>query len=127
MASHERFIGRVREGRGPWRRPPLTGLLDDLDLPLRTVAQALAIPERTMHRLKTSAVVPSTIADKVARVHDVLTVAVEILGSKPAAQSWLMRANPSLGGATPLSRLDTSHGWQQVKEVLGRMEHGIPS
>jgi putative toxin-antitoxin system antitoxin component (TIGR02293 family) len=119
-------IARIREGRGPGRRAPVAGLLAALDLPLRTVAEALAIPERTMHRLKQAPAVPAAVADKVARAHDVLVRAAEVLGSRAAARAWLARPSPALGGRTPLSLLDTSLGWEQVKQVLGRLEHGVP-
>ncbi|HVO24501.1 MAG TPA: MbcA/ParS/Xre antitoxin family protein [Candidatus Margulisiibacteriota bacterium] len=125
--AHAQPIARVREGRSLGRQAPLAGLLAALGLPLRTVAEALAIPERTMHRLKNAPVVPAVIADKIARTHDVLVRAAEVLGSTRAAQQWLTRANPALAGKTPLSLLDTSLGWEQVKLVLGRIEHGVPA
>jgi putative toxin-antitoxin system antitoxin component (TIGR02293 family) len=127
MASQIQPIRRIREGRGVGRRAPLEALLADLGLPVRTVAVALAIPERTLHRLKQAAVVPAGIADKVARVQDVLARAGEVLGSRAAAQQWLTRPNPALAGQAPLALLDTSFGWEQVKQVLGRIEHGVPA
>jgi putative toxin-antitoxin system antitoxin component (TIGR02293 family) len=127
MASRAHPITRIREGRGPGSRAPLAGLLAALDLPARSVAEALSIPERTLHRLKHAAVVPAAVADKVARAHDVLDRAAEVLGSRAAARAWLTRPNPALGGKTPLSLLDTSLGWAEVKQVLGRIEHGVPA
>ena len=127
MAEAVGSIGRVRGGRGPGRRAPLAGLLQELDLPVRTLAQALAIPERTWHRLKNATVVPAPIADKVARTHDVLVRATEVLGSRRAARAWLSRPNPALDGEAPLALLDTSLGWERVKDVLGRIEHGVPA
>jgi putative toxin-antitoxin system antitoxin component (TIGR02293 family) len=126
MSAHSGRIARIREGRGPGRRAPLAGLLTALDLPVRTVAEALGISERTMHRLKHAPVIPVPIADKVARAHDVLARATEVLGTRAAAQRWLARPNPALGGRPPLALLDTSLGWEQVKQVLGRIEHGVP-
>jgi putative toxin-antitoxin system antitoxin component (TIGR02293 family) len=126
MARHALSIARIREGRGAGRQAPLAALLATLDLPLRTVAEALAIPERTLYRLKRAPIVPAVIADKVARTLDVVERATEVLGSRAAAQRWLTRPNPALAGKTPLSLLDTSHGWDQVKQVLGRIEHGVP-
>lgn len=126
MAPRAQPIRRIREGRGPGKQAPLAGLLAALELPARSVAEALDIPERTLHRLKHAAVVPAVIADKVARTHDVLERATAVLGSLPAGREWLTRANPALGGMTPLSMLDTSLGWAEVKQILGRIEHGVP-
>ena len=94
---------------------------------MRTVAEALAIPERTMHRLKHAPIVPAGVADKIARTRDVVARATEVLGSRAAAQRWLTRPNPALGGRLPLSLLDTSLGWEHVKQLLGRIEHGVPA
>jgi putative toxin-antitoxin system antitoxin component (TIGR02293 family) len=105
----------------------VAALLADLGLPLRAVAEALAIPERTMHRLKREAIVPAVIADKIARARDVFDRAADVLGSAEAARRWLVRRNPALNGDTPLSLLDTSLGWEEVKQALGRIEHGVPS
>ena len=127
MAQAVVSIGRVRGGRGPGRRAPLAGLVAVLDLPVRTLAQALAIPERTWHRLRNASAVPPPIADKVARTYDVLARATDVLGSRAAARDWLTRANPALDGEAPLAMLDTSLGWERVKDVLGRIEHGVPA
>jgi putative toxin-antitoxin system antitoxin component (TIGR02293 family) len=126
MAVQASRIDRIRGGRAVGRGAPLAGLIAALDLPVRTVAEALAIPERTLHRLKNAATVPAVIADKVARVQDVLEYADVVLGSRQHTRRWLVRPAPFLGGRTPLSLLDTSLGWQQVKEVLGRIDHGVP-
>jgi len=126
MSSHTGRIARVREGRGPGRQAPLAGLLAALDLPVRTVAEALGISERTMHRLKHAPVVPVAIADKVARTLDALGRATEVLETRAAARRWLARPNPVFGGRVPLALLDTSLGWEEVKQVLGRIEHGVP-
>jgi putative toxin-antitoxin system antitoxin component (TIGR02293 family) len=126
MAQRPSAIAQIRAGKGPGRQPPVAGLLDALDVPLRTLGDALQIPERTLHRLKQAPVVPSGVADKIARVHDVLARASEVLGSRAGAQRWVVSPNPAFGGAPPLSLLDTSLGWERVKDTLGRIEHGVP-
>lgn len=125
MQSYAERIARIRAGRGPGAKAPIPGLLAALGLPLRTVAEALGIPERTVHRLKRARVISAGFADRVARVHDVLDRATEVLGGRDAARQWLMRPVPALGGRRPLSLLDTSLGWEQVKQMLGRLEHGV--
>jgi len=44
-----------------------------------------------------------------------------------AAIDWLRSRNQALGGATPLSLLDTDAGAEDVMDLLGRIEHGVHS
>ena len=43
------------------------------------------------------------------------------------ALDWLKHPNPDLGGETPLQRADTAIGKEDVIDLIGRMEHGIPT
>jgi len=40
---------------------------------------------------------------------------------------WLERPNPALGGALPMSYLDTADGRQMISELLARMQSGAYS
>lgn len=48
-------------------------------------------------------------------------------GDADAARRWLKHPAPALDGETPLQRCDTATGAQQVIDLLGRLEHGIPT
>ena len=49
----------------------------------------------------------------------------DVLGTRAKASAWLHTDNRSLGGATPLSRLDTDLGAEEVESVLLRLSHGV--
>jgi putative toxin-antitoxin system antitoxin component (TIGR02293 family) len=49
----------------------------------------------------------------------------EVFEDRDAAVDWLKAPNASLGGATPLSLLDTDIGAEGVMDTLGRIEHGV--
>jgi len=51
----------------------------------------------------------------------------EVIGSVAAARVWLRTPKLGLGGATPLTHARTELGARDVEELLGRIEHGIPS
>ena len=38
---------------------------------------------------------------------------------------WLRSPNPSLEGKTPLEAAQTDQGYQEVEDVLVRIEHGV--
>jgi len=56
---------------------------------------------------------------------EVTARAIEVLGSRDKALRWLRTPVRSLGDRSPLSLLDKQDGIERVKDVLGRIEHGI--
>jgi len=53
-----------------------------------------------------------------------LALAIEVLGSVEKARRWMRKDNRALGGASPLSLLDTDVGAEAVDDVLTRVEQG---
>ena len=48
-------------------------------------------------------------------------------GNRIDAIEWLKHPNPALAGQTPLERGNTAIGAHDVIDLIGRMEHGIPT
>jgi putative toxin-antitoxin system antitoxin component (TIGR02293 family) len=109
-------------------------------LPLRAVACAakslalsedqtlmwLRISKRTAARRKARherlRVVES---ERLLRLARVAAAATDVLGSREKAVHWLKSANRALGGDAPISLLDTDVGFQNVVDVLRRVEQGV--
>ena len=89
------------------------------------LAQALAIPERTLARRKREGVLSAEESSKLLRLARVVERAGEVFEAVQPALAWLETANAALGGVTPLSLLDTDIGADSVLETLGRIEHGV--
>lgn len=51
--------------------------------------------------------------------------AIEVLGSREKALEWLRSPIPALRNETPLGCLSKGYGFDQVADVLGRLEHGV--
>ena len=62
-----------------------------------------------------------------ARALEVLAEATRVLQDASAAKGWMRDRNPALGGKTPGSMVLTEAGTAEVLNLLGRIEHGIPS
>ncbi len=56
-----------------------------------------------------------------------LVEATEILGDRDKARDWLLTENHALGGVRPIALLDTSIGFEDVMDVLHRIEFGVYS
>lgn len=89
------------------------------------LAQALAIPERTLARRKREGVLSPVESAKLLRFARVVERAVVVFDGTEAALNWLKADNAALGGATPISLLDTDIGADSVLDSLGRIEHGV--
>jgi len=120
-----RLIERLRAGV-PFKE--LAQVIEHLGLSQDEAAQVLHIPARTLARRKENA---SRLAqgegERFLRFVKLLSLAHDTLGSMAAAKAWMGRENRALGGATPMSLLDTDIGTRAVEDVLGRIEYGIHS
>jgi len=56
---------------------------------------------------------------------EILRRAVEVIGSEPEALRWMGTPVRALNYATPISLLHDPAGYEAVRVVLGRLEHGI--
>lgn len=89
------------------------------------LAQALAIPERTLARRKREGALSPEESAKFVRFARVAERAEVVFEDTSVALAWLQTDNASLGGVAPLSLLDTDIGADSVLDTLGRIEHGI--
>lgn len=64
-------------------------------------------------------------SDKQMNYERILFIAKRVFGDKERAALWLKSKNPALGDKIPKDLLDTEEGYEQVKNVLERIEHGI--
>jgi putative toxin-antitoxin system antitoxin component (TIGR02293 family) len=49
----------------------------------------------------------------------------EVFANQEKALHWLRSPNPSLEGRTPLEVAGTDEGYQEVEDILTRIEHGV--
>ncbi len=90
-----------------------------------TVASILGIPARTLARRKKERRLSPEESDRLFRLGRLAALAEDVLGTRAKASAWLHAGNRSLGGATPLSQLDTDLGAEQVESALLRLAHGV--
>ena len=89
------------------------------------LANALAIPERTLARRKREGVLSPEESAKFVRFARVVERAEEVFEGTASALAWIKTENPALGGVTPLSLLDIDIGADTVLDTLGRIEQGV--
>lgn len=92
------------------------------------LARLIHIPPRTYARrvaARSRLKIPE--GERAARLMRLYDRARELFGTHENTRGWLNAEVPALGGRTPLSFARTEQGAREVENLLGRIEHGIPS
>lgn len=86
----------------------------------------LHISERTINRYeKENKNFDPNYSEKIYELLMLYKFGIEVFGSEHTFHQWMATANPSLGGSTPKSLLDSNIGTNLIKQELGRIQHGI--
>ncbi|MCP9496333.1 MAG: DUF2384 domain-containing protein [Pyrinomonadaceae bacterium MAG19_C2-C3] len=101
-------------------------LRQNLNLPMRDLAELLMISPRTLSRRKDEGCLQPDESDRLVRMSRVFGRALELFdGDAEGARQWLMSPQRALGGDVPLSVAKTEIGAREVENVIGRLEHGV--
>lgn len=97
-------------------------------LPARVLAELAEIPPRTLARRREEGRLQPDESDRLLRVARVFGRALQLFEGEPAAaRGWLSAPQPALGDMIPLELARTDVGAREVEQLVGRLEHGIPS
>lgn len=92
------------------------------------VAELVGINPRTLGRRKRGGRLHADESDRVLRLSRVYARALGLFGGDlQRARRWLSTPKVALGGETPLDYSRVDVGAQEVVDLIGRIEHGIPS
>lgn len=106
----------------------LDRLRDTLDVTEAQLASVVGIPRQTLVRRRLRGVLRRDEGDRAATVARVFNAVLAYFeGDRDHALDWLKHPNPALAGETPLQRADTATGAEDVLDLIGRLEHGIPA
>ena len=103
-------------------------LKDALDVTEAQLASVVGIPRQTLVRRRVQGVLRRDEGDRAATVAKVFNRALSYFdGNREHALDWLKHPQPAFAGETPLERADTATGTEDVLDLIGRLEHGIPT
>lgn len=106
----------------------LDSLKDALEMTETQLADVVGIARQTLVRRKRQGALRRDEGDRAAMVTRMFNMALSCFdGNREHALDWLKHPNPALAGETPLKRADTATGAEDVIDLIGRLEHGIPT
>lgn len=92
------------------------------------VASLVQITFRTLQRRKKEGRFHPDESDRLLRATRIYAKALGLFeGDEEQIRRWLNSPQPALGGTTPLIYAATELGAREVENLIGRLEHGIPS
>lgn len=118
------FLPAIRDGFS-WAS--MDHLVEKTGFPESVLLLGLGIPKRTLARRKESNHLTPSESEAVLRVARAFVMARRVLGDEEKAREWLVRPNRALGGEAPMALLRYDIGFQEVLDVLGRIEYGVYS
>ena len=83
------------------------------------------VPEATFKRRRDRLSAPES--ERTERLARVVATAEYVWGDQQDARRFLLTPHPALGGKAPLNASMSELGARQVEELLGQIQHGLPS
>lgn len=118
-------FGDVAEIRAGLPFADFLELQEALQINGTALGEVVGIPARTLQRRREEGRLSKEESDRLDRVRRLHRQAVDALGSRDAARSWLTRPQMALAGFTPLDLADTGAGTREVENLLGRLDYGV--
>lgn len=123
VAASMTDVVKIRRGL-PWVLA--SKLQEELGLNDEVFAGFLGVSSRTLARRRSDAGSLDTAAsDRLYRIMRVVKLAAEVFEDEALGLRWLRREQVGLGGAIPLTLLDTEPGFEAVETLLHRIDYGV--
>ena len=101
---------------------------DYFNLSLDTTAHMLNVSEPSIYRwTKAHKNLERNLSIKLFEISDLFLYGIEVFGNKETFFKWLNLPNTALGGMQPQELIEIPEGVSKIKDVLGRIEHGVYS
>ncbi len=91
-----------------------------------SIAHMLNVSEPTLYRwTKANKSLDRNFSIKLFEIVDMFLYGIEVFGDQENFFKWLKLPNTALGGMQPYELIEMPGGVTKVKDILGRIEHGV--
>lgn len=98
-----------------------------LAISMDRLSDLLHISHRTLQRKADDDLLTVSNTEQIFEIADVVSKGIEVFDTLDNFRNWLHSTPYIFNGQKPLDFLDTKFGIQYVKNIIGRIAHGIPS
>ena len=89
------------------------------------LSAALATTRATLINKKGKEHFSQTLSERIVSIAELYSFGYEVFGEEAAFNKWIIQPNRALGGQRPYDLLNNQFGREEVKNLIGRIEHGI--
>lgn len=98
------------------------------DLSRDITAEMLSVSSPTLYRwIKNNKNLEKNYTIKLFEIADLFLYGIEVFNDRDNFFKWLNLPNTALGGMEPLELIEIPDGVSKVRDILGRIEHGVYS
>ena len=91
------------------------------------LAQVLNVARATLINKKSPDKFNTDLSDKIMSLADIFSFGFEVFEDQDHFRKWLLSPLRAIGGKKPFDLLHSSFGREEVRNLIGRIEHGVYS
>lgn len=89
------------------------------------LAKALSVTRATLINKKGKEKFAMALSERIIAIADIYSFGYDVFEEEEKFNRWVLRPNRALGGIVPFDLLDTQYGREEVRDIIGRIAHGI--
>jgi putative toxin-antitoxin system antitoxin component (TIGR02293 family) len=116
----------LRAGTAKLSKNAVVTFLDTSGLSQQEIALYLGIPERTLARRRVGGRLNHHESERLLRLADIYDRCLDLFsGDRQAVHQWLTQPVRGLNYARPIDFARSDDGSREVKDLIGRLDHGV--
>ena len=119
-----RAIGVIKRGIS---QKELLNLKNETELDYEKLSFIVGVTRQTLAKKDGSYTYEVSESDKIFRLAELYSYGYDVFENKEGFNLWMRTENAALGNARPINFLDTVYGFQEVKDLIGRIDYGVYS
>lgn len=103
------------------------GIVAETGMNLTEFSSLLPVSKRTIEKVKDKELLSPQVSDRVLQIASLYQFGNTLFGSPHLFNEWLHTSLLALGGKKPFDFMHNDTGISYVKDMIGRIEHGVYS
>ncbi|GAB3021160.1 hypothetical protein GCM10027051_27970 [Niabella terrae] len=103
----------------------LLNLKEKIGLDYEKLSYIVGVTRQTLTKKDKNATYKVPASEKIYRIAELYSYGYYVFENKEGFNEWMRTENAALGNKKPIDFLDTMYGFQEVKDLIGRIDWGI--